>query len=566
MYTNQQKLYAIKLKRLHDLYVVKSNIHLTYKYKNQNKAIHNAQSLQDKIINSIINDAIYGNSDKVRNIDSTIRELMTTTLENERKRIHRKNDTYVDSAVKQNADKYSQILSNRINTEAIKLQGKIESEIRSGIHNNLTEHETHKALKEKYGNTAKARIKNIIRDGIHSNESNISWINALTEGYNYKVWMNGRGKGKVRAWHRAKFIAPVPIDEHFDLHGSYPAQAMYPGDLNAGAENVANCRCWLRYTNRRPEGLGEKKTVFDIPQTSYLNHSNNKSKNLFTERLHLKPIETIKTTISNNTKKATSKIKNIGDGLIGRFRKPKVQSKKHDPIKKNQKKKSGLKGLNSSKKKSSKKSVEKDKWITITRLRKKIKSFTNNHIKNEIIRLYQRLVKSIKNPTIEYGFAILKDGTIIKLEQKSAKLVDIPEDLKEELLEDGIFMIGHSHPKGESPLGSSDDLCTYTKYRVSIGFSVNENGMFIVKNKKVNVNKTRFSQIKTTGDEILHEMIGEFNQYQFKDDVEADNCLKNNETKYKQLFHNFVIRNHNKYIKLYQRKLKKYGITIKFIK
>ena len=67
MYTNQQKLYAIKLKRLHDLYVVKSNIHLTYKYKNQNKAIHNAQSLQDKIINSIINDAIYGNSDKSEN-------------------------------------------------------------------------------------------------------------------------------------------------------------------------------------------------------------------------------------------------------------------------------------------------------------------------------------------------------------------------------------------------------------------------------------------------------------------------------------------------------------------
>lgn len=174
MYTNQQRiLYARQLKRLHELYVVKSNIHLTYKYKNQNKAIANAQSLQDKIINAIIDDAVYGNSDKIRNIDSTIQELMTTTLENERKRIHHKDDRYVDRAVELNAEKYSQILSNRINREAIKLEQKIESEMRSGLHDGLSEHETRKALKEKYGNTAKARIKNIIKDSVHTNESNI---------------------------------------------------------------------------------------------------------------------------------------------------------------------------------------------------------------------------------------------------------------------------------------------------------------------------------------------------------------------------------------------------------
>lgn len=327
MYTNQQRiLYAKQLKRLHELYVVKSNIHLTYKYKNQNKAIHNAQSLQDKIINAIIDDAVYGNADKIRNIDSTIEELMTTTLENERKRIHHKSDRYVDRAVELNAEKYSQILSNRINTEAIKLQQKIESEMASGIHNGLSEAQTRQALKEKYSNTAKARIKNIIKDSVHTNESNISWINALNEGYSYKVWMNGQGKGKVRRWHRASIIAPVPIDEYFDLHGSYPAQAMYPGDLYAGAENVANCRCWLRYTNRRPERLGQKQTVFNIPQTSYLNPSNNTSKNIFGEGVKVKPIETIKTTISNTTKKVTNKIKKITQNFT-----TKIDSKKHSP-------------------------------------------------------------------------------------------------------------------------------------------------------------------------------------------------------------------------------------------
>ncbi|MDO5824668.1 hypothetical protein [Methanobrevibacter sp.] len=328
MYTYQQRLeYARKLKRLHELYVIKDNIHLTYKYKNQNKAIHNAHSLQDKIINSIIDDAVYGNANAIKNIDSTIEKLMTSTLENERKRIHHQNDKYVNRAVELNSERYTKILTNRINTEAIKLERKIESELRSGVHNGLSEAQTRKALHEKYQDTAKARIKNIIKDSVHTNESNISFINALNEGYSYKVWMNGQGKGKVRAWHRAKLIAPVPIDEYFDIYGHYHAQAMYPGDLYAGAENVANCRCWLRYTNRRPERLGQKQTVFNIPQTSYLNSSNNQRKNPFGEGVKVKPIETIKTTISHNTKNLSSKIKNVSKKIYDKI-KPKNQKSK----------------------------------------------------------------------------------------------------------------------------------------------------------------------------------------------------------------------------------------------
>ena len=328
VYTYQQRLeYARKLKRLHELYVIKDNIHLTYKYKNQNKAIHNAHSLQDKIINSIIDDAVYGNANAIKNIDSTIEKLMTSTLENERKRIHHQKDKYVNRAVELNSERYTKILTNRINTEAIKLERKIESELRSGVHNGLSEAQTRKALHEKYQDTAKARIKNIIKDSVHTNESNISFINALNEGYSYKVWMNGQGKGKVRAWHRAKLIAPVPIDEYFDIYGHYHAQAMYPGDLYAGAENVANCRCWLRYTNRRPERLGQKQTVFNIPQTSYLNSSNNQRKNPFGEGVKVKPIETIKTTISHNTKNLSSKIKNVSKKIYDKI-KPKNQKSK----------------------------------------------------------------------------------------------------------------------------------------------------------------------------------------------------------------------------------------------
>lgn len=331
MYTYQQRLeYARKLKRLHDLYVIKDNIHLTYKYKNQNKAIHNAHSLQDKIINSIIDDAVYGNANAIKNIDSTIEKLMTSTLENERKRIHHQKDKYVNRAVELNSERYTKILTNRINTEAIKLERKIESELRSGVHNGLSESQTRNVLQEKYQDTAKARIRNIIRDAIHTNESNISFINALNEGYNYKIWMNGRSKGKTRPWHKAKLIAPAPIEDYFDIYGSYPAQSMYPGDLYSGAENVANCKCWLRYTNRRPEALGKTPNTYNIPNTSYLSPQNKTRTNVNNESILAKPIENIKTRISNTNKKVTSKIKKIGKKITSKIKTPINKSKKYN--------------------------------------------------------------------------------------------------------------------------------------------------------------------------------------------------------------------------------------------
>lgn len=270
LYTYQQRLaYAKRIQQLQQAVVIKDNIHLTYKYKNQNKTIANAHSLQDKIIKSIVDNAVSGNADSIKNIDSQVEKLLNTTLENERKRIHNKKDRYIDNAVEQNSAKYSKILTNRINQEAFKLESKIESEIRSGIHKKLTEAETRQELLNKYGDTGKARIKNIIRDSIHTNESNISFIDALSKGYNYKVWMNGRGKGKTRPWHKANIITSVPIEEYFDIYGSYHAQLMYPGDLYGGAENVANCICWLRYTNKVPENL-KKKTAFNV-NPSYQN-------------------------------------------------------------------------------------------------------------------------------------------------------------------------------------------------------------------------------------------------------------------------------------------------------
>lgn len=272
---NKQQLeYLLRIRKIREVMVVKDNIHLTYKYKNRNQAFKQVENLQDKIINHVIDDVLFGNVGELKNIEKTTSKIINDTLVNERKRIHRIDDRFVNHAVKSNAEIFSGFFNNRLNNIKYSLQLRIEEELRKNSIRNLSDSEIRKILSEKYADTGKARLKNIVKDSIHTNESNISFIQALNEGYSYKVWMNGRSKGKTRPWHRARIIASVPIDEYFDIYGSYHAELMYPGDLNGGAENVANCKCWLRYTNRTPSNL-KNKSSFNIHPNSYLYGKNN---------------------------------------------------------------------------------------------------------------------------------------------------------------------------------------------------------------------------------------------------------------------------------------------------
>ncbi|MBQ9025336.1 MAG: hypothetical protein IJ104_03005 [Methanobrevibacter sp.] len=276
MYTKQQQLdYLNKLHHLQKAYVIKDNIHLTYKSRNRNKAINKAHTLQDKIIDTVIDEAVFGNTSAVE-VTPVVNELISEALTKEQKRINKTPSQYVETAVNNHINRYSEILNNRINIEASKLEVKIESEIASGIHNDLSEEQLRQELRAKYGETGKKRIQNIIKDSVHSQECNLSWIQALSEEYQYKIWCNGNRRGNTRAWHIAKYIDPVPIDEPFIIDGPYGVkESMFPGDLNSGAENVANCKCYLGYTNHRPKGLKQKS--FNIPDTSYLNDNSDES-------------------------------------------------------------------------------------------------------------------------------------------------------------------------------------------------------------------------------------------------------------------------------------------------
>lgn len=304
--TNRELLtYALKAQRLHEVLVLKDDIHLQYKYKNINRARNQVATFQDKIIDAVIEDAVTGTSDPIRKstVNKTVENIIDTNLRNDTKRIsYGIPERAVEAAVSNISNRYQFILGNRIREEIPNLQGKIDDYINSKNLSKLSEAELTNKLKVEYGDHAQKRIQNIIKDSFHTNECNLSWIKAINDGYSYKIWNNGRTK-RTRVWHKAKFIKSVPIDETFDIYGSYPARMMYPGDLNGGAENVANCRCWLSYSNKPPSdlrGSGKKTTTKSSKNKS---NSNSKKSNNVMDRIK----ETIKKPVSNIKSKLPKK-------------------------------------------------------------------------------------------------------------------------------------------------------------------------------------------------------------------------------------------------------------------
>ena len=317
--TNRELLtYALKTQRLYEILVLKDDIHLQYKYKNINRASNQAATFQDKIIDAVIEDAVTGTSNPIRKstVNNAVENIIDTNLRNDAKRIsYGIPEKAVEAAVSNISNRYQFILGNRIREEIPNLQGKIDDYIAKNDLRNLSEAELTDKLKAEYGEHAQKRIQNIIKDSFHTNECNLSWIKAINDGYSYKSWHNGRTK-RTRVWHKAKFIESVPIDETFDIFGSYPARMMYPGDLNGGAENVANCRCWLSYSNRPPSdlrGSGRKSSTRKGNSSKSKQSSKSSNKGGLTGRVKnavKKPINTIKSNVKNITEKVTSKIKN----------------------------------------------------------------------------------------------------------------------------------------------------------------------------------------------------------------------------------------------------------------
>lgn len=261
--------YALQLKRLHELFVIKENIAFEYQNKNYNKAAEQIDKVVDKCLNDNILNTVDGTvSLKNPNLDHVISEALSSQQE----MLVRNPSREIRTAVERNTQQFTNFLQNRIEKENHSLQRKIEEEYRKKKYNKLSEEESKKLIHEKFQDHGRKRAKNIVKDALHTNQSHISWLHNRDD-YKYKVWMNGQGKGKVRDWHIASKIQPVFIDDYFDIYGSVHAQMMYPGDLYGGAENVANCRCWLRYTNVAPNNLKPKGTIQINPNVTLENEN-----------------------------------------------------------------------------------------------------------------------------------------------------------------------------------------------------------------------------------------------------------------------------------------------------
>ena len=119
----------------------------------------------------------------------------------------------------------------------------------------------------------------------------------------------------------------------------------------------------------------------------------------------------------------------------------------------------------------------------------------------------------------------------------------------------------HSHPEGESPLGSDDDFLSYSLYRAKYGLSFNGFGIFFIKNTKPNLNKGRSVTISESIADIAEGMETDFRS----ENPDVKRLLEEDEVRYYDDLHDFVNSNHNKYFDEYEAVLKKYGIDVTFI-
>lgn len=411
----------------------------------------------------------------------------------------------------------------------------------------MPEEQAKKLISEKFKDSARKRSKNIVKDALHTNQSQISWTYNVNNGMKYKVWMNGQSKSGVRYWHVRSKIQPVEIDDFFDIYGpTGHARMMYPGDLNGGAENVANCKCWLHYTNIAPSSLKKKGTIQINPNVNLENEN--------------------ATTFSANTEKKStfSKMINRISNKFGSF-KQKIRNKING--RENEDVSSGFTNFNdTSFKKQNPYNLEevKGKWIPTIPIKKVKNKISNNH-RIILEDAYSKIKNIIEDPNIEYGYARANDGKYIKLEQVSSKEVDLPKTLKKKYEKEGLFLLGHTHPAGESPLGSPKDICNYVKYKSLLGFSFNENGFFLVINRRRKVNQDRSITIYKKAKEVQQKMIDDFHEANFDNVEEAYKLKGNNEEKYNALLHEFVIPRQKDYARLYRNNLRKEGIIVIFI-
>ena len=102
MLTSKQQLeYALQLKRLHEIMVVKENLYFAQSNSNHNRAVKNLETLQDRIIENRVKNHIDGNVDLI-NHKPIVDQVMNTALVNQRKGLSKTSNKKIDKLVDKN--------------------------------------------------------------------------------------------------------------------------------------------------------------------------------------------------------------------------------------------------------------------------------------------------------------------------------------------------------------------------------------------------------------------------------------------------------------------------------
>ena len=183
-----------------------------------------------------------------------------------------------------------------------------------------------------------------------------------------------------------------------------------------------------------------------------------------------------------------------------------------------------------------------------------------------MLNLFTKLDETIKNPSLEYGFARTKSGRIVKLERDENNHLKIPEDIQKEGREKGLHTLIHNHPQGTSPLASPEDIRSFAEYGSKYGISKNELGTFRVKNNNGPQNKEISEQIEEEVSKVKKRIKKDFNQHLKDKGIDWREYKKQNNKRYKKECLEFTNENIEKYVPWYQETLNKYGMEVIFIK
>lgn len=545
MLTSKQKLeYALQLKRLHEIMVVKENLYFAQSNSNHNRAVKNLETLQDRIIENRVKNHIDGNVDLI-NHKPIVDQVMNTALVNQRKGLSKTSNKKIDKLVDKNIKSYQEIMNNRLKLDAKTLDEKIERELQKKKYNNLGDNQLKHQLKEEFKGTTKKRINRIVGDALHTNQCNISFATAQEQGYKYKVWNNGRGKSRVRPWHRAKVISAVELDDKFYIYGSYPAYMMYPGDLEGGAENVANCRCWLSYTNITPSNLKTKGTI-KIKDNVQLTKPNTVSTDKNTVSSNKSLRTKIKESISTKVKTVINSVSNKLSDIFKSF-KNKLFNKKTISFREN----------------NFESKIHSDNTV--------IPELEHPEVKNQI----EEFIEFTKDSEIENLEVYTLEGKVaLEITPGEEHSVDFDEKILKDIVKNGGVISIHNHPAKFNNVHSISDIRLQLKTGIKFNIVSSYTKLYIVATdeltlverramiNQLNVFEKRYDKLlkKLTQEEIDNVLSQKLDFYEQQDliaEIKTNKILE-----LMPLYEHFILRffEYNKKVNLYVHDLRRYNI------